>query len=62
MAKKEVALVELPHGHLGAFFNKDCLYNLHALYPEAPRHENKELSVVKWPGQVDAPVPPAKQK
>jgi hypothetical protein len=62
MAKKEVGLVELPHGHIGAFFSKNCLYNLHALQTSLPLHESKELVVVKWPGQVDPPAPPSKQK
>jgi len=62
VAKKEVGLVELPHGELGAFFNKNCLYNLNALNSNAPRHETKELTPVKWPGQVDPPAPLPKQK
>lgn len=62
MAKKEVGLVELPHGEIGAFFNNNCLYNLHALNPQLPRHDSKELAVVKWPGQVDPPPPAPKQK
>lgn len=62
MAKKEVPLVDLPHGQMGAFFSKNCLYNLHALNPDLPQHENQTLTPVKWPGQVDAPIAPAKQK
>ncbi|BDD79536.1 hypothetical protein [Burkholderia phage FLC9] len=52
MAKQEklVPLVHLPHGEIGAFFSPNCLYNLNAINPESPKHDNTPTDSVPWPG------------